>query len=143
LSSVILFCRVSNNYRNLALCRVFFVGYSTKKSLSSAALGKVLLSVTTTFTESKTPGTEKHSAKTPLSSAQHSANDNSRQRVVNHCLKLTAVIFVESRVLALGKPVRHSAEQALPSVPVGHSAKYIFIFFILPTKLFVVCSYTM
>jgi hypothetical protein len=37
----------------------------------------------------------------------------------------------------------HSAEKALPSVFSGHSAKYIFSFFIFPTKLFVVCSYTM
>ena len=115
-------------YQNLWLCRVLFVQHSAKKSLPCAALGKVLLSVTTTFTESKTPGTEKHSAKTPLSSAQHSANDNSRQRVVNHRLKLTVIIFVESRVLALGKPVRHSAEQALPSAPAGHSTKYFFYF---------------
>jgi hypothetical protein len=48
----------------LALCRVFFfVGHSTKKSLPSAALGKVLLSATTTFTESRTLGIGKHSAK--------------------------------------------------------------------------------
>jgi hypothetical protein len=38
---------------------------------------------------------------------------------------------------------RHSAKEALPSVISRHSAKYIFIFFILSPKLFVVCSYTM
>jgi hypothetical protein len=37
----------------------------------------------------------------------------------------------------------HSAKHDVPSVICGHSAKYFFIFFILPTKFFVVCSYTM
>jgi hypothetical protein len=32
---------------------------------------------------------------------------------------------------------------SLPSVFCGHSTNHIFIFFILATKLFVVCSYTM
>jgi hypothetical protein len=38
---------------------------------------------------------------------------------------------------------RHSAKETLPSVISRHSAKYIFIFFILSPKIFVVCSYTM
>jgi hypothetical protein len=37
-----------------AIYRVLFVGHSAKNSLSSAALDKVLLSVTTTFIESRT-----------------------------------------------------------------------------------------
>jgi hypothetical protein len=41
-------------------------------SLPSAALGEVLLSVKTTFTESRTLGTSRHSAKTALPSAKHS-----------------------------------------------------------------------
>jgi hypothetical protein len=36
------------------LCRVLSVGHLTKNSLSSVALGKVTLSVTTTFTKSRT-----------------------------------------------------------------------------------------
>jgi hypothetical protein len=36
----------------------------------------------------------------------------------------------------------HSAKAALPSVICGHSANYIFIFLFSPTKIFVVCSYT-
>jgi hypothetical protein len=39
-----------------SLCRVHFFKHSAKNSLPSAALGKVLLSVTTTFTESRTLG---------------------------------------------------------------------------------------
>jgi hypothetical protein len=37
----------------------------------------------------------------------------------------------------------HSVEQAVRSAILGHSTKFFFIFFIFPTKLFVVCSYTM
>jgi hypothetical protein len=37
----------------------------------------------------------------------------------------------------------HSTKLSLPSVISKHSAKYIFIFLILVTKFFVVCSYTM
>jgi hypothetical protein len=57
----------------LALCRVLFVGHSTKKPLPSAALGKVFLSVTNAFAESRTLGKELHSAKISLSSAKHLA----------------------------------------------------------------------
>jgi hypothetical protein len=86
-----------------ALCRVLFVGHSTNKSLSSAALGKVLLSVTTTFTESRALGTEIHSAKKHVLSAKHLAKNGPRQRGVSNRLKLTVVIFAERRALALGK----------------------------------------
>jgi hypothetical protein len=48
-------------------------------ALPSAALGKVLLSVTTTFIESRTLGTGKHSAKTSLLSVEHSANGDARK----------------------------------------------------------------
>jgi hypothetical protein len=60
-----------------------------------------------------------------------------RQRAVNGHLKLTAVNLY--RVPTSW----HSAKTAVSSVFSGHSAKYIFIFKILATKLFVVCSYTM
>ena len=48
------------------LCRVLFVGHSTKTSLPRAALGKVLHSVTRSFIECRTLGTEIHSAKATL-----------------------------------------------------------------------------
>jgi hypothetical protein len=129
---------------------VFFVGHLAKKSLSSATLGKVLLSVTIMFTESKTLGTGKHSVKTSLPSAKHSANGNARQRAVNCRLKLTVVIFAESRVLALDKEASLSSA---PRLTLGRASfaeclpwtlgKVYFYFIILPTKLFVVCCYTM
>jgi hypothetical protein len=56
------------------LCRVLFIGHSAKPNLPSAALGKVLRSVNSLFTECRTLGTAKHSAKTALSSVMHSAN---------------------------------------------------------------------
>jgi hypothetical protein len=94
----------------LALCRVLFVGHSAKKSLTSAILGQVLLSVMTVFTKSRTLGIEIHSAKKPVPSAKYSANNGPPQRAVSGRLKLTTVNFVESRPMALGK------EGSLPSV---------------------------
>jgi hypothetical protein len=58
------FCVAQNaHYWNPALCRVLSVGHSTKKSLPGTALGKILLSVMTVFTESRILDTEKHSTK--------------------------------------------------------------------------------
>jgi hypothetical protein len=70
----------------MALCRMLGAlpsafGHSAKQSLPSVALGKVLLSVTATFTKSRTLGTGKHSAKKSLLSAQLSANLDARQKV--------------------------------------------------------------
>jgi hypothetical protein len=90
-----------------------FVGHLTKKPLSSGALGKALLSVTTAFAESRTLDTGTHSAKIPLPSAKHSPKRVSRQRTVSRCLKLTVVIFAESRVLALGKESSFSSAPLL------------------------------
>jgi hypothetical protein len=80
------------HYRNPALCRVL----DALPSVFCRTLDKVMLLVTTMFTESRTLGTGKHSAKTSLPSAKHSANSNARQRVVNRRLKLTAVIFAKN-----------------------------------------------
>jgi hypothetical protein len=55
------------------LCRVLFIGHSAKKTLPRAALGKVLRSVKSLFTERGTLGTEKHSANNALPSGKHSA----------------------------------------------------------------------
>jgi hypothetical protein len=74
------------------------------------ALYKVLLSIMTSFTESSTLDTEIHSAKKPVPSAKHSANNGPRQRAVNGRLKLTTVNFAERRTLTLDK------EASLPSV---------------------------
>jgi hypothetical protein len=51
---------------------VLFIRRSTKKTLQSAALGKVMCSVKSLFTECRTLDTDKHSAKTALPSGKHS-----------------------------------------------------------------------
>jgi hypothetical protein len=88
--------------------------YRVRDTRHSPALGKDC------FAESQTLGKE-----------------GSRQRAVSGRLQLTAVSLC--RVPHIG----HSAKDALPSAFSRHSAKYIFILFILSLKLFVVCSYTM
>jgi hypothetical protein len=73
------------------LCRVPFVGHSTKKDLPSAALGKARLSATRLFTECWTLGTERHSAKTSLPSVKHSAQGALGKGPSTAVPKLTAV----------------------------------------------------
>jgi hypothetical protein len=71
--------RINNHYRNPRLCRVLkslpsaFCRALGKQALSSAALGKAILSATRLFTERWTLGTGRHSAKTSLPSVKHSA----------------------------------------------------------------------
>jgi hypothetical protein len=55
-----------------ALCRVLFIGHSANKTLPRAALGKVLRSVKSLFTECGTLDIEKHSANTALPSGKQS-----------------------------------------------------------------------
>jgi hypothetical protein len=102
-----------------------------------------------------------------LPSAEHSAQDDTRQRQVcrvsNTRQRGSRQRAVSGRPKADGRQSlprangwhsaqrllcrvphsRHSAKEALTSVISRHSAKYIFIFFILSPKIFVVCSYTM
>jgi hypothetical protein len=75
----------------------------------------------------------------PLPSAGHSAQDTTRQRGLSAKGRPKA----DSRQSLPRANGWHSAKEVLPSVISRHSAKYIFIFFILSPKLFVVCSYTM
>jgi hypothetical protein len=81
----------TEHYRNPRLCRVPFVEHSAKKSLPRAALGKVWLSVTSLFTECRTLGTERHSAKTGLPSVKHSAKVALGKGPSAAVLKLTTV----------------------------------------------------
>jgi hypothetical protein len=115
----------------LALCPVLSVG-----SLPSAALGKVLLSVTSTFTESRTLGTEIHSANKSLLNAKHSSNSGARQRTVSSRLYSWRSLSLPSaeswhstkKFLGLMSTGWHSTEHAMSSAVFGHSAKYIFTF---------------
>jgi hypothetical protein len=73
------------------LCRVLFVGHSANTSLPRAALGKVLHSVTISFTECRTLDTEIHSVKTSLPSDKHSTKVALTKWPSAAVLKLTAV----------------------------------------------------
>jgi hypothetical protein len=129
--------RYTTGIRGFAECRTLyrvpFVGHSAKKTLPRAALGKVRLSVTSWFTERRTLGTGPHSAKTCLPSVWHSAKKALGKR---------PSAFAESQGLAIVKGSSLPSAK-LPSAFYRHSAKHIFVFYILATKLFVVCSYTM
>ena len=129
------------------LCRVLFIGHSAKPTLPSAALGKADFAKRRTR-QSPTLGKDliyrvrdtRHSpalGKDCFAESQTLGKEGSRQRAVSGRLQLTAVSLC--RVPHIG----YSAKDALPSVFSRHSAKYIFIFFILSPELFVVRSYTM
>jgi hypothetical protein len=120
------------HYRNRALCRVL----GALPSAFCRALGKVLLSVTTVFTESRTLGTEIHSAKKSLPSAKHSANGNARQRAVSSRLYLTTVIFVERQALALGKEEYDTRQSMLCQVPSLGTRQSICLFFNFSNQIF-------
>jgi hypothetical protein len=115
----------------------FFIGRSVKKTLSRAALGKVLRSVKSLFTERGTIGTEEHSANTALSSGKHSTKTMLGKRVVSDCLQLTAVSLCrgpkvgtrQSRFFAECQISGTRQRGSLPSAFSGHSAKHFFIFY--------------
>jgi hypothetical protein len=85
------------------LCRVLFLGHSAKQPLLRAALGKVLLSVTSWFTECRTLGIEKLSAKTRLLSVKRSAKAALGKGPSAVVLKLTTVSLCRGPRSALGK----------------------------------------
>jgi hypothetical protein len=114
--------------------RVSFVSHSAKMALPRAALGKVRISANSLFTECWTLG-----------------KGGARQRAVSGRPKVDGCQSLPrangwhsvNSLLCRVPPSWHSTKSSLPSVISRHSAKYIFIFFILSPKLFVVCSYTM
>jgi hypothetical protein len=69
------------------LYQVFFAGHSAKKLLPSASFDKVLLSVTSSFTERRTLGKEAFAECRTLSEG------GTRQRAVSGRLELTTVNF--------------------------------------------------
>jgi hypothetical protein len=86
-----------------SLCRVLFIGHSAKKTLSRAALGKVLRSVKSLFTECRTLGTAKHSAKTSLPSVKHSAKTALGKGPLAAVYSWRPSVVAEGRQPALGK----------------------------------------
>jgi hypothetical protein len=118
----------------LTLCRVHFIGHSANQALPSAALGKVLLSVKSSFTECGTLGTERHSSKTDLPSGntrqrlrsakglQRPSKADGRQPLPRAGTRQKG-FFAECHISGT-RQIR-----SLPSVFFGHSAKHIFIVF--------------
>jgi hypothetical protein len=99
--------------------RVLFVGHSTKNSLPRAGLGKVVLSVTTTFSESRTLGENLFAECQTLGERRRSVKGRQQPSITDGCY------------LCRVSPARHSANYALSSAYHGHSVKYIFIFYFL------------
>jgi hypothetical protein len=141
--------RIIMHYCNSALYRLFFVGHSAKTSLLIVALGKVTLSVTTTFTESRTLGIDRYSAKRSLPSV------NARQKTTLDKWSSAAVIADGCYFCrAPGTGTRQSSffaecrpsdtrQTMLCRVSILTLGKIFFYFFLFSTKLFVVYSYTM
>jgi hypothetical protein len=116
---------------------VLFIGHSAKKALPRAALGKVLRSVKSLFTECGTLGTERHSAKTTLPSGKHSA------KMALGKGPLAAIYSCQPSAFAEGRKPALSKAYSLPSVkylPLGKEGLYrvssvdtrqsIFLFFL-------------
>jgi hypothetical protein len=104
----------------LTLCRVHFIGHSANQALPSAALGKVLLSVKSSFTECGTLGTERHSSKTDLPSG------NTRQRL-RSAKGRQRPSKADGRQPLPRAEGRHSAKRILCRVPyIWHSANKVF-----------------
>jgi hypothetical protein len=103
----------SNTIRIRGFCRVFFVGHSAKKPLPTTALDKVLLSITNSFAECKTLGTERHSTNISLSSAKHSAKSALGKGPLAAVYCWRPLTFAEGRELALGKEASLSSATRL------------------------------
>jgi hypothetical protein len=91
------------------LCQILYFGHLAKTSLPSAALDKILLSVTSIFIESgtwyrETLGKECFAECQTLGEQRRSAKDRQQPSITDD------VIFAEHRALALG------SEATLPSV---------------------------
>jgi hypothetical protein len=86
-----------------AICRVQFIGHSTKNYLLSATLDELRLSAQTSFAEGRTLGIESHSPKEALPSAKLLAKCDAWHRAVRSRLLLTTINFDECQSLTLGK----------------------------------------
>jgi hypothetical protein len=120
---------MNNHYRNPGLCRV-------PASLPSAALGKVLRSVTRQFTECRTLGTAKHSAKSTLPRGKHSAKTALGKGPLAAVCSWRPLVFAEGRKQTLGKAdslssVKYLAlgKECLCRVSYVDTRQSIFLFF--------------
>jgi hypothetical protein len=110
-----------------ALCRVLFVGHSAKNCLPSATLGKLTLSATNVYTESKTLGDNNFAECQTVGERRHSAKCH-QQPSISDVRYICESHFAVCCPADIGQTMRQS----------------IFLFFsFFPTKLFVVCPYIM
>jgi hypothetical protein len=107
-----------------ALYRVLFVGHSAKKPLPSAALGKVLLSVTSSFTECRTHHRNTLS-KEVFAECRTLGEGGARQRAVSGRLELTTVNLC--RGPSVGTRQRRFFAECQP-VTLGKAYFYLFYF---------------
>jgi hypothetical protein len=126
-------CRVSReDTRQTVLCRVPNIWHSANKPLCRVPTLGPRQRLTTVSSRTAADG--------PLPSATVA---ESSQTYVSTSCRAPQLSSDSLITLCRMSTTWHSAKQALPSVICGHSANYIFIFFkIFPTKIFVVCSYT-
>jgi hypothetical protein len=111
------------------LCRVHFVGHSTKTALPRAVLGKVRLSAKSLFTECWTLGTGPHSAKTLLPSVKHSAKGALGKEPSAAVPKLTAVSLCR-------EPTVGTRQRRLCRVSSLDTRQSIFLFFYFFSQTF-------
>jgi hypothetical protein len=128
-----------------AFCRALGrEGFAESRTRQSPALGNELIYRVQDTRHRTTLGKDMF-AECPL------GKEGSRQRAVsgrpkaNSRQPLPRVEALHSAKILLCRVPNtgHSAKNSLPSVFYRHSANHIFVFYILGTKLFVVCSYTM
>jgi hypothetical protein len=140
-------CRKTTLYRvlgSLPSARRFaecFLSGTRQRSLwrSSATLGKVLLSVTTAFSESrtldtgKTLGKDRFSERQALDERRSSAMDRQKSSIADgrYLCRVSGVDARQRRYFAECRFRRHSAKHVLSSALPRHSKKYISIFFFL------------
>jgi hypothetical protein len=99
------------------LCRVFFVGHSANNSLSSAALDKITLSVTTTLIESSTLGKDLFIECQTLGERCCSAKDRQQSSISydRYLCRAPDVDTRQRRYFDECQCSRHSAKHTLPS----------------------------
>jgi hypothetical protein len=138
--------RMNTHYRNLGLCGVL----GALPSAFYRALGKVLLSITTTFNESmtlrhiNTLGKEIFAECQTLDEWQRSAKDRQQPSESDGRHLYRAPSFgTRQKNFFAECPAYDTRQSMLRRVPSLDTRQSIFYFFLFPTKLFVVCSYTM
>ena len=130
------------HYQNPALCRVLFVGHSAKKSLSSIALDKVLLLVTAAFIESRILGKEIFAEWQTLGEWRRSVKGRQRPSTTDGRYLCRAPSFSTRQRSLFAECLTPDTRQSMLCRVLSLDTRQS-IFYFFPTKLFVVCSYTM